>query len=267
MERVLLSRVIIAIGLFISTGPSFGQHGYFVFNKRGVPKINADQLLNRGSLLSEIDTLHLSLNDYVLLFNKTGELFEMDMPNSYLFSAIKDHKKKFESNTMTKKYFAYVWKKFTNQIKSKQDPGVVYREDRFIKLEFPVDSAKVFSPELRFTWNNKTDQEEVFFLLKDLETGHLTKIGTKGNYILLHLDNSLLKVGQSYEWTVATSSFPNLNELKFNQLNVLNKEDFEKLQKEIEAIVKAFRLLGFSEDEIREAICQDFKYCSPSPSN
>ncbi len=261
MERIFLSRLVGLVFFFITGSMCFGQN-YYVFKKRGKPAINTTKVLDRGGVFSAADTLHMGENDYVLFVNKIGELFELTDANIYAFSAITDYKKKLENESFTKKYFVYVWQQFTNQHKRKQEAGVVYREERNVALVSPIDSVRTGSPEVKFSWNNKTDKEELFFFLRDLKTKHLTKIGLTGNEILLNVDNFILKPGQTYEWSVSDAAFPNLNELQFNQLNVLTKEQYEELLKEMNTIITAFKFLGFSEAEIQEVICLDYKFCS-----
>lgn len=261
MERIFLSRIVVVLTLCFTCGICFGQQNYYVFKKRGKPALNTDKILERGAALLESDTLYMGEKDYVLLVNKSGALFEITKPNMYAFSAIADYQRRLEDDSFTKKYFVYVWKQFTNQMKKKQEAGVVYREERKVKLLAPRDSVMIFSPEVRFSWQNTTDESELFFFFRDLKTKHLTKIGITGSTLVLNLDNFLLKSGQGYEWSVSTSSFPNLNELKFNRLDILSKEEHEKLEREVAAIITAFKYLGFSEAEIQEAICLDYRFC------
>lgn len=261
MERILLSKPVVLLLFCLSCQMTVAQDGYYVFKKLGSPAVNTTQVLQKGSQLLESDTLYLGKEDYVLLFNKLGELFEISRPNRYAFSAIVDYRRQLEEDNFTQKYFTYVWKQFTNRIKRKQESGVVYREERDIKLITPVDSVRMFAPELRFTWQNHSDAEELFFFLRDLKTDHITKIGLTGEQLILHLDQVLLKSGQSYEWSASPESFPNLNELKFHRLTLLTPKEFEQLEKEMNALIRAFTLLGFDEAEIQEAICQDYKFC------
>lgn len=261
MEKLFVSRIVGVLCLCFSCSLSFGQSNYYVFKKQGKPALNTTKLLERGSLFSESDTLFMAAKDYVLLVNELGELFEINKPNKYAFSAVIDYQRKLEADSFTKKYFTYVWKQFTNQLKRKQEAGVVYREERNIQLVSPIDSLRLFSPEVRFKWQNNTDSKEVFFFLRNLNTNHLTKIGLTGNTVLLNLDNLVLKPGETYEWSVATEAFPNLNKLKFNRLKLLTKVDYDKFKQEINTLIKAFTLLGFSEAEIKLAICLDYKFC------
>ena len=238
-----------------------GQNTYYVFKKSGEPFFYSNKPLERGSNVSAGDTLFLGKTDYILLVNQLGELFELKEPNEYIFSQLLNFRRRFHDESLTKKYFAYVWKQFTNQTKKRQDAGVVYREDHEIKLLNPRDSVKVYNPELTFNWVNNTDTDKLFFFLKDLESNRITKFGVTGNSLTLFLDNYLLTVDKEYDWAVAKISFPNLNQLKFNNLKILTKEEYKRQLDEMAIIIKAFRLLGFTEEEIKKAICIDYKLC------
>ena len=61
-------------------------------------------------------------------------------------------------------------KKFTNQQEIRQRPGVVYREERNIKLLTPIDSIRWNVPDIVFSWKNTTDSTKVYFHLEDLTT-------------------------------------------------------------------------------------------------
>lgn len=262
MERIFISRLIGLLSILFSCSVCFAQQSYFVFKKVGKPSILHNKVLEKGSLITASDTLHLEQNDYVLFVNEHGDLFEITQANTYTFAAIADFKRRIESDSFTKKYFAYVWKQFTNSVKSKQRSGVVYREERKVKLVSPGDSVKLYAPVVQFKWQNNTEETDLYFFLKDMQTGHLTKMGLTGSRLELSLDNFLLKSGQTYKWSVTSNAFPNLNELKFNALNIVTKEEYEKLKLEMTVLIRAFTLLGFSETEIQEAICLDYKFCT-----
>lgn len=262
MGRILFSRLIGTLLMVFLAQTTFAQHTYYVFKKSGEPLFDANKNVERGTYFQEQDTLKLRGDDYVMLVNQEGELFELNIPNTYSFKDIFGYKVKMEYTSFTKKYFTYVWRQFTNKRKSKQEAGVVYREGRNIQAKMPVDSAKIYKPNVWFSWDNKTDNSLVYFFLKDLESGHMTKIGTRSDSLLLQIDNNLLKPGNRYEWSVASSSFPNLNELEFNALAVINDEEYLNIKEEVTILIKTFKILGFSKAEIQEAICLDYKFCS-----
>lgn len=261
MGRIFFSRLIgTFLGVFImQTG--FAQNRYYVFKKAGSPFFKTGSEVERGASFQDGDTLQLGNEDYVMLVNQKGELFEIKVANKYTFNEVLNYRLKMEYTSFTKKYFTYVWSQFTNKRKSKQEAGVVYREDRNVQGIMPMDSALVYKPNVWFRWKNKTNNELVYFFLKDLEKNHITKIGTPSDSLLLHIDNYLLSPGKNYQWSVASSSFPNLNDLKFYSLKVLIDDEYAKIEQEIAILIKTFKLLGFSEKEIQKVICIDYKFC------
>ena len=192
MENIFFSRIIVFTVLCFICQTLCGQEPYYVFKKMGEPAINTNKVLQRGSVFSKTDTLYMGEEDYVLLINKNGTLFEINKPNKYAYSSVFDHRRRLEDDSFTKKYFVYVWKEYTNQLKREREAGVVYREERNVKLESPVDSVKLFSSKVSFFWKNNTDKKKVHFFLRGMETGHLTKLGLTGNNITLYRDNLLL---------------------------------------------------------------------------
>jgi hypothetical protein len=154
-----------------------------------------------------------------------------------------------------------VWKQFSNQKEIRQRPGVVYREERTIKLSEPMDSIRFNVPAIEFSWRNNTDISKVYFHLQDLDNNHISKIGTTTNSITLYRDNVLLQSGRSYKWTVTTQAFPDFGKLEFNSFELLTKEAYERLKIKMKTLKKALLVLGFSEEDIKTAICLDYKFC------
>jgi hypothetical protein len=261
MARIFFSRLAITVLVLFFAQMVVAQNSYYIFKKSGNPIFNIDTPAERGTFFNENDTLKLKTSDYVMLVNQKGELFELNTPNKFTIKEILAYKLKIEYTSFTRKYFTYVWRQFTNNRKSKQEAGVVYREGRDILLKTPIDSAKIYKPIAWYVWENKTGNNLLYFFLKDIESGHLTKIGTTSDSLLLHVDNLLLVPGKSYEWSVTSSAFPNLNQLKFNALKVLNEKEYLEVKKEVAILIKTFKILGFSEKEIQQVICMDYKYC------
>lgn len=262
MERIFLSRLIIGITIFGLVQSVVGQDSYYVFKKAGSPQFHPNKKVERGAYFQASDAMLLKKKDTVTLVDQKGILYQLHQPRKYGFKDIRNHKFEMEYTSFTLKYLSHVWKQFTGQRKSKQQAGVVYREERDVRMLLPVDSAKVYQSNIWFRWNNKTDSTLVYFFLKDLKSGHLTKVGTPADSLLLHLDNKLLRAGNSYEWAVATESFPPLTSLRFRRLNILKKEDYLKLKDEVAALFITFKILGFKETEIKDALCKDYKFCS-----
>ena len=157
-----------------------------------------------------------------------------------------------------------MWKEFTNNIVARRDKsGVVYRGDGIVLMRHPADSIKIYHSEIKFEWDSIKDKtKEYYFILKDLDTDKTTKIGTLATSISLFVDGTILKQGGNYKWAIVETKYPNYNKTVFYNFKVINKSEFETLEKEkIKEISNFLEKLGFSKIEIRKTICQDFKIC------
>lgn len=262
MGRIFLPRLdLICIVLIVISSVVTAQDDYFVFQISGKPMLNSQHPVKRGEVFRNLDTYILKRKDTVFLINRSGELFELNKPTSYTYNSISKYRKRFDSKSLSALYFTYVWKQFSNQKENRQRPGVVYREDRNIRLSEPMDSIKLNVPEIEFVWKNNTDVATVYFHLQDIESNHITKIGTNSSTIILYLDNVILKSERKYKWAVTTKAFPDFSKVKFHAFELLAKEEYAKLQAKMEALTTALKLLGFSSEDIARAICLDYKYC------
>ena len=261
MGRILFSRLIFIILCTVFTAECLGQESYYVYQKTGEPKFSSNKKANRGVYFEALDTLRLSDDEKVTLVNRSGEIFALAGPNTFVFQDISKNKVQLNQTSFTSKYFTYVWTQFTNHRKSKQEAGVVYREDRTIIKHFPVDSAKLFQPSIFFRWENNSENEMVYFFLKQQNKEHITKIGTPSDSILLYVDNNLLKKGSDYNWAISPEPFPSLKDLKYSTFYLLDDNSFQELKTEMEVLIKTFTLLGYPEARIKEAICADYKFC------
>lgn len=262
MGRLFLSRLgFICFVSLLFTNIIVAQNSFYIFKKSGKPFFNMDLPVQRGAVFKNSDTLTLRKLDTVFLINRSGELFELKEPRAYTYNSLKNFRKQSDKESFTSKYFSYVWKQFTNQHQTRQQPGVVYREERNIKLSKPMDSIKLYVPQIEFTWKNNTDSTITYFHLQDLETKHIIKIGSVSNSILLYRDNVILNSGKSYRWTVTNTPFPDYNLTSFNSFELLSNDSFLKLKEDMEALTVALKILGFSENDIKTAICLDYKFC------
>ncbi|WP_396636082.1 hypothetical protein [Maribacter sp. R77961] len=262
MGRLFLSHLgALTLLMLLITSACIAQEDYFVFKVSGAPMLNNSKLLKRGSIFTKPNSIQIKEQDTVFLINKLGELFELNRPNTYLTKSIENFRKKSERSSLSIGYFSYVWKQFSNQKEIRQRPGVVYREERNIKLSEPMDSIRFNVPAIEFSWKNNTDISKVYFHLQDLDNNHISKIGTATNSITLYRDNVLLQSGRSYKWAVTTQAFPDFGKLEFNSFELLTKEAYEKLKIKMRTLKKALLVLGFSEEDIKMAICLDYKFC------
>ncbi|MDO1513064.1 hypothetical protein Q2T41_10390 [Maribacter confluentis] len=261
MGGLFLSRLKYLGVILLLSNWALAQNSYYVYKKSGRPYFTQSMPVKRGLVFKDLDTLTLQKLDTVYLINQLGELYELNKANIYTHNTLQHYKKHEKESSFTIKYFSYVWRQFMNQQENRQRPGVVYREERNIQLISPMDSIKWSVPKIEFTWKNRTDSLTTYFHLQEIETAHITKIGVNANSLMLFRDNLILNPGKSYKWAVTTTAFPDYKNVRFHNFELLTKADYRALEEEMKALTIALQLLGFSEKDIKEAICVDYKFC------
>jgi hypothetical protein len=262
MEKLRSLRHIGALVLiFCCLSVVKAQEKLMVFKVKGSPvlKVN-DSLksLSKGSQVPSNSIVSLATNDDLLLINEKGNCFQINDAREYNFSEVLENAVAEDNSSFTNKYFTYVWDQFAKNKKSKVKTGVVYRNDNIVLLE-PADSVKIYNPEIKFSWN--IDVPESYFLLRDIETNHISKFGTKGSYIKLFVDNEFLVKGKEYQWAVSDTKFPNLDELDFFNFSLLTGDEFLEYKSDIDLFKKELTSLGLSKGEIKVLFCNDYKIC------
>jgi hypothetical protein len=237
------------------------QENLMVFKVKGSPvlKVN-DSLksLSKGSQIPSNAIVSLSANDDLLLINEKGNCYKINEPREYKFAEVLKNPVAEDNSSFTTKYFTYVWDQFAKNTKSKVKTGVVYRNDNIILLQ-PSDSVKIYNPEIKFVWN--IDVKESFFLLRDLETDHISKFGVRGNFLTLFVDNEFLEKGKAYQWAISDTKFPDLEEVEFYNFSLLTNDEFKVHKTDIDLFKKELTILGFTNDEIKVLFCTDYKIC------
>ena len=237
------------------------QENLMVFKVNGSPvlKVNGSlKSLSKGSQVPSNAIVSLKANDDLLLINEKGKCYKINEAREYKFSEVLKNPVAQENSSFTNKYFTYVWDQFAKNKKSKVKTGVVYRNDNIILLQ-PSDSVKIYNPEINFVWN--IDVEDSFFLLRDVETDHISKFGLTGNYLTLFVDNDFLEKGKAYQWAISDTKFPNLEEIEFFNFTLLTNDEFKLLKPDIDLFKKELSSLGLTSDEIGTLLCADYKIC------
>ena len=264
MEKLYPIKYISLITLvFCCLSVGKAQDTLMVFKVNGSPilKVN-DSLksLSKGSKISSNAIVSLKANDDLLLINEKGACYKIDEPREYKFSEVLNHPVAEDNSSFTKKYFTYVWNQFVKNTKSKAKIGVVIRGVPVILLQ-PNDSSMIYISKIKFVWDIKSIQEESFFLLRDIETDHLSKFGVTSSSLTLFVDNQILKKGKAYQWAISDQDFPNLEQVEFYNFSLLTSDELKLLEPDIDLFKKELSAFGFTSDEIRTLLCTDYKIC------
>ncbi|MDC6350493.1 hypothetical protein PP178_02940 [Zeaxanthinibacter sp. PT1] len=261
MGKINLVFILTTVIAILSTVESFSQTAYCVLKARGEPVINQNSPVFKGALVSPGDTLELKEEDYVLLVGPEGNIYEIQKSEVYVYSDLRQYRLETPEESFMRKYFSYLWKQFTEQDKVKDHIGVVYREGMTPLLLSPANKVNMFVPEIEFSWVIPEKTTMNYFFLENLQSGQLFKFGITGNSLLLYVDGIFLQKGSSFQWGVASDPFPNLKKLKYHSFKLLNAQEFEELKSQLYALSEYLKALGYSDEEISETLCTDFKYC------
>jgi len=251
--------------LFIFGATVYSQNNFIVFKVEGAPRLlqnDTIRTVTKGSIIDFTSKLTLHRDDSVLIINEEGNLIKVDDERTYTYNDLYYIAPEKDDSNFTKKYFAYVWNQFTNNRKIRTKGGVVYRVDNNSLMIEPSDSVKIYFPEIKFVWKKDDAVDKTYyFILKNLKTNHITKIGTRNDELRLFVDNVILKRGTNYEWAVSETKYPDLYEVTFYNFELLDNEQFKSLSFEISSITTGLQKLGFASEEIKKMLCEDYKIC------
>ena len=252
--------------LVIGTIQSHAQQDYFVYAVKGEPYLEVNDSIkpvNKGSILDQYTQITMNRDDEVQFINEQGDLFELYQTGTFKNTDLQQIQPKKNNTSFTRKLFSYVWKEFTYNLASRNNKsGVVYRGDDIILMRYPADSIQIFADQIRFEWLPiETKEKDYYFVLKDKSSGLVTTIGTPATSLALTVDQNLLKLGADYEWAITETRFANLEKIPFYGFRLLDEKEFKSKQLEIQQLTKDLKQLGFSNSEVREICCKDYKFC------
>ncbi len=265
MEQLYKIKKISLLFFFLGYLSINAQSNFYAYKIEGKPTMLLNDTLrkvSKGTKIPKKSSVQLNKNDKLLFINESGELFKLAEAGKYMYNDLKNKTAIKDKSSFTKKYFSYVWKQFTNNTTNKTKTGVVYRIDNIVLMQQPADSIKIYFPEIQFSWNRtKEENETLYFILKEKGKNHITKIGTNNTSLTLFIDNQLLKRGKEYQWAVSKTKYPNFEKVKFYHFELLDSKQFKAIQEELSELTKGLEKLGFSQIEIKQMICEDYKMC------
>lgn len=259
MEKLFTFLIFIVLSGVSTNG--FAQNSYCVFDVTGKPISAKGMILKKGDLITAEDAFTVKTGQKVLLTDNEGQLFEIPENNNCDFLKVPSFKKNMETGSFSKKYLAYVWKKFSKQESGNANIGAVYRNDKNYKQLAPLDSVKLYVPEIDFAWVTEKPDDKSYFFLQEEGQDHITKIGVDGNNLHLFVDYQLLKPGKTYFWGASREKFPDTDAMKLASFTLLDKKEFDTMASQINELRTDMSQLGFTEVEIKEMLCKDYKLC------
>lgn len=241
------------------------QQEFIVHRVKGEPYLEVNDSIKsvtKGSILNANTFLKMNRDDVVNFVDENGDMFQLIKTGTYSYKDLKEIPAVENNSSFLRNSLSYLWKEFTNTMPARNNKsGVVYRGDEIIQILYPKDSSSIIGNEVRFAWKPiKNKEKDYYFMLRDIETGLITTIGTPSTSVSITVDNNLLILGKQYEWTVTETKYPDSN-IPFYHFNLLTEKEIKDKQKEIKQIMSFLKQQGYNSIEIREVIFQDFKIC------
>src|SRR5690606_17224866 len=119
--------------------------------------------------------------------------------------------------------------------------GGVFRGEKL--MLFPIDSSKIANHKLSFKWKTDSLHTSYYLFIKNIETDTLLKLETNGSQISLFSDNPIFNAGKTFEWTVSTKAYPNLNNSLFYSFEILDNESFETAKSNYQDLISGLEKL------------------------
>ena len=204
----------------------------------------------------------MNRDDVAYLINNKGDVFELHETGTFKHKDLLKLQPLKSNNTLGKGVAMYFWKEFTNTLsKGYNKSGVVYRGD-YVNLIQPMDSTSMYSSEIYFEWESKKDKTKpYYFVLREVGTDKVTKIGIHDSKITLFIDDKNLKYGGSYEWSVVESRYEDLNKTEFSSFKILQETEYKTIMSEFKSVSEFLKSIGFGDSEIKDIFCKSYKTC------
>ena len=257
MEKLFRRLIAFMCFTVLYVGTSAAQGNLCLIEVKGLPQIEVkDEYRNakKGDVLDATHKVQLKENQSVKFIDQNGNLYAVSQQGTYGMSDVMNQKLQKEEVNVTKKYFAFLYKKMFTAHQNNSKAGVVYRLNPSGTLIFPKDQRQIVKDTIRFEWTNEVFQTLTFNLI-NRKTNKSFKVITNGNYITLPVDGTMLKTGDEYEWTILANG-----DLKptYHKFTILDKGAAIPLSEKASTFKDKLLALGFDKAKIQSIIADSF---------
>ena len=126
---------------------------------------------------------------------------------------------------------------------------------------YPADSSSIAGSKLTFQWKTEEDVAKYYVFVRNIETNDIIKIGTNGSEITLYQDLSIFSEGVTFQWAVATTEFPNLDNIPFSTFDLIDRNEYYKRISTYHNLSADLKELGLSNSEIEKSFCETYGIC------
>ena len=241
---------------------AFSQDTLCVYKVKGtaILKINnAQTTLKKGALIPQKSLVNVLPQTEITAIDNNGNTYLVNVEGTYNLKHILNFKAKQNKSNFTASYFKHVWQDLRNKDTKKTLIAGVFRGETL--MSFPPDSSKIASSKISFNWITDSKETLYYVFIKNSITDDVLKIETNGSQMALYDDNPIFYDSDTFQWTVSTEAFPNLDNIPFYSFTLIDRNAYETLKEDYSSFIKDLENLGHSEKEIESILCETYGLC------
>jgi len=247
--------------MIIAVNLSYAQDSLCVFNINGsVYAQTAGSLLpiSKGMFLNKSTKVMLGESSGITAINDEGSAYQIKTAGEYKYASILRQKALKDSEGLSSKYFKFIWNEMAGKGSKETVIGGVFRGE--VLMMSPVDSAKIANSKITFKWQEEIEAEVYYLFIRNVDSDEIIKLATSGTELSIYLDSNI-DIENTIEWSVATTEFPNLKNIPFYTISLIDRNEFYHYLKDFEDLISDLKILGLSKNQIEKTICQTYGIC------
>ena len=246
----------------LCTQLGFSQDTLCVYKAKGMSLLEIgtkQSTLKKGALIGDKDVVKVLPNAEITALDNFGNSYLINVEGTYGLKHLLNFKVKQNTSNFTASYFKHVWQEIKSKENKKALIAGVFRGETL--MAFPKDKTKLASSKITLKWDLEQDINLYYVFIKNVITEEILKIETNGSHLALYDDNPIFFYNDTFEWTVTTDAFPNLNNIPFVSFKLIDRNIYEELKKEFTDFIQDLETLGHSEKEIESILCKSYGLC------
>jgi len=240
----------------------FSQDTLCIYKAKGMSLLEIGKkqsTLKKGALIGDKDVVRVLPNGELTAIDNSGNTYLINIEGTYGLKHLLNFKVEQNTSNFTVSYFKHVWEEIRNKSNKKTLIAGVFRGKTL--MTFPIDKSKIASSKITLKWDLEENIQLYYVFMKNVITDEILKIETNGSQLSLYDDNSIFTDNDSFEWTVTTDAFPNLDNIPFFSFELIDRITYKELKKGYSEFIQDLETLGHSETEIESILCKTYGLC------
>jgi hypothetical protein len=240
----------------------FSQDTLYIYKAKGMSLLEIGEkqsTLKKGALIRNKDVVKVLPNAEFTAIDNFGNTYLINIEGTYGLKHLQNFKVKQNTSNFTASYFKHIWQELRNKSNKKALIAGVFRGETL--MTFPTDESKIASSKITFEWDLEEGEKLYYIFVKNVITKEILKIETNGSHLALYDDNPIFFDNDTFEWTVTTDAFPNVDNIPFFSFKLIDRNIYEELKKEFADFIQDLETLGHSEKEIELILCKSYGLC------